>query len=58
MLVRIEITCETAAFDDFPATELGRILRGLAGRIERDGSTQETLYDINGNAVGVFTTTD
>lgn len=54
------ITIETgnAAFEDSPTTELARILRDLADRLERDGIPPEHLRDINGNRVGHVTVDD
>ncbi len=55
MKLKIEIDCDNAAFDDEPATELSRILRVLAGRIE-EGYLPEfngwQILDVNGNTVG------
>lgn len=56
--VNIEFSTDNAAFDDEGmATEIGRILRDLAGRIESEGIDHLTLKDINGNSIGVFETT-
>lgn len=53
--VRIHIDTDNAAFEDMgKATEIGRILRDLAGRIESEGIDTATLKDINGNTVGNF----
>lgn len=54
MAERITITIETGnvAFDDHPATEVGRILRDLADRFEYQGVVPDHLRDINGNTVG------
>ena len=54
IMERIIITIETgnAAFGDAPATEIGRILRDLAQRCERDGVPPESVRDINGNPCG------
>lgn len=54
MSEKITITIETgnAAFDDAPATEVGRILRDLADRFEFNGVVPQHLRDINGNTVG------
>ncbi len=48
----LTIETDSAAFDDAPASELSRILRDLASRIE-DGDFPVKVYDANGNAVGV-----
>lgn len=51
--VHIELTTGNAAFSDEPASEIARILRELADRIESGMATDETpLRDINGNRVG------
>lgn len=57
MKATITIQMDNAAFADEPATELARILRNLAERIE-EGSTESRLRDINGNHVGQFTITE
>jgi hypothetical protein len=51
----IVINMENAAFDDAPASELARILRDTAKRIQENGDGEITLRDINGNTVGYFT---
>lgn len=53
MKATIKIQMDNAAFDEFPASELGRILREVAERAE-DGDTERNLFDINGNKVGRF----
>lgn len=55
MAERITITIETgnAAFEDAPASEVARILRGLAERFEDAGDLDGCpVRDINGNTVG------
>jgi len=55
-MIKIEIDTDNAAFKDDGCTEVARILREFADKI--DGrelpKSQETfgLYDINGNSVG------
>jgi hypothetical protein len=56
-MLRIEIDDSNAAFEDAPATEVGRILRELAESFEQDGGPDieyipAILRDINGNRVG------
>lgn len=55
MNAHIKVAMDNAAFADFPASELGRILRKLADEIEADGPDSLILRDINGNVVGSFT---
>jgi len=54
MAEKITIVIETgnAAFDDSPATEVGRILKDLADKFQYSGVVIGTLRDINGNRVG------
>jgi len=54
-MLKLFIETENAAFDDTPATELARILRALATKIERDPQPYTVLRDINGNRVGECT---
>jgi hypothetical protein len=55
----MSVCLENAAFEDEPMTELARILRTVARRLE-DGNFKDanTVYDENGNRVGVFTLED
>lgn len=64
MTVTITITCDNAAFEDYPGEEIARILRVLAQdaenvpdmpRADWDGYK---VRDINGNTVGRVTVTD
>ena len=58
MTERLTITIETgnAAFEDCPATELARILRDYAARLEQGAIGRDfPLRDINGNRVGAAT---
>jgi hypothetical protein len=41
-----------AAFAEYPAAEVCRILRDVARRIEEDGVLSGTVPDANGNRVG------
>lgn len=52
--VEIKFSTDNAAFDDGMATEIGRILRKLAGQVESEGITTAVLKDLNGNTVGNF----
>ena len=54
MLAVITIRMDSAAFHEAPGSELCRILRLLARRIETDAPTSLILRDSNGNHVGVF----
>ncbi len=54
MMATITVEMDNAAFEKRPATELARILRRLAKRIEQDGEDDCVLMDINGNSVGRF----
>lgn len=51
-MLKLFIETDNAAFADEPATELARILRRLAERIERDPASYIVLRDVNGNRVG------
>lgn len=54
---RLQIACDNAAFEDEgTATELARILRDVARRIEsgEDCGSFVNVRDINGNVVGSF----
>lgn len=49
----LSINTSNAAFDDYEAHEVARILRELAQRLENNGMESEIiLRDINGNKVG------
>lgn len=56
MVFRLIIETENAAFEDAPASEIARILRKLADKLECDGCPDEDdifrLFDINGNRCG------
>ena len=55
-MFKLEIETGNAAFDDTPASEIARILRHLAERLETNGAPESgdafTLHDYNGNRVG------
>lgn len=53
--LRIAVSMDGAAFEDGPATELGRILRNLAERIEGGELDGGTLLDVYGNTAGSWT---
>jgi hypothetical protein len=54
--LRIEIATDNAAFEGDAGPELARILRDIAGRLERDGVDGRAdgfkVRDVNGNTVG------
>lgn len=58
MKFTVQMTTDNEAFDGNMAPETARILREIAGRIERDGVDEEqggtftTIHDANGNDVG------
>lgn len=54
MEATVKVEMDNAAFEDAPATELGRILRKLADEVENDGASFVRLMDSNGNKVGTF----
>lgn len=53
---RLHVSCDNAAFEEGMATELARILRDVAERLERgeDCGSWVNVRDINGNVVGSF----
>jgi hypothetical protein len=53
MNATIKVKMDNAAFEE-PAAELARILRDIAERIEGGEVMAFTLFDVNGNNVGVF----
>jgi hypothetical protein len=55
--IKIEFSCDNAAFESFPEFEAARILRGLADKLEQHGMRSDVpqliqLNDANGNKVG------
>ena len=54
MDAKITVNMDNAAFEDGAATELARILRKLAKRIESEGCEYAPIMDENGNKVGEF----
>lgn len=54
----LDVQLSGAAFDDTPATELARILRRVAQRVEEGqlGAAREPqwVFDVNGNSCGHF----
>ena len=51
-----QISMANAAFDDAPASELARILRDIARRIEA-GDSSGIAFDANGNRAGQWSVT-
>jgi hypothetical protein len=50
----IQVEMDNAIFRDAPASELARILRNIAKRVEENGEGEITIRDINGNRCGYF----
>ena len=56
-MFKLEFSTDNAAFDDAPATEIARILRDIAGKVERgDYLDGASIHDFNGNRVGEWWT--
>ena len=55
-IVRIEFKTDNAAFEDYRAMSIADILHGIAIQIEHDWSTEDVIRDVNGNAIGTWTT--
>jgi hypothetical protein len=55
MKLKLRLKGEGGAFAVRPASEIARILREVARRIEEDGDDEGLLRDINGNRVGEWT---
>lgn len=59
MKFAVVISLDNAAFDEDPTTEIARLLRDAAGRVDNgfwgENGTAHCLKDINGNTVGHFT---
>lgn len=54
-IVRIEFKTDNAAFEDYRNFGIATILNGIAYQI-RDGQTEGVIRDVNGNAIGTWTT--
>lgn len=52
----LQFDTDNSAFDDQPATEIARILRAVAQRVEENGDGDGKIFDANGNMVGRFYT--
>lgn len=52
----VQFETDNAAFDEAPATEIARILRHVANRVEERGDGEGAIFDINGNLIGRFDT--
>lgn len=52
----LSINMGNAAFDDAPITELARILRDLADRLESGDADYDgaSILDVNGNTIGRY----
>ena len=57
MKFEMQVEMDNAAFTDAPATELARILRKVAAKVE-EGYEKSPCVDVNGNSVGQFSVTD
>ena len=55
-IVRIEFKTDNAAFEDYRAMGIADILHGIAIQIEHDWGTEDVIRDVNGNAIGTWTT--
>lgn len=53
-MFKLQIETDNAAFGDFRAVEVARILRQLADNLSTSGDSGN-LRDINGNTVGTWT---
>jgi hypothetical protein len=51
--IKIKIATDNAAFEEDPETEVARILRELASRLEA-GDHPSSIRDLNGNKVGTI----
>ena len=52
----LQFDTDNSAFDEQPATEIARILREVAKRVEENGDGDGKIFDANGNAIGRFYT--
>lgn len=55
-VVRVEFKTDNAAFEDYRAMSIADILHGIAIQIEHHWRTEGVIYDVNGNAIGTWTT--
>jgi len=52
-MFRLEVETDNAAFETYPTSELARILRGVATKLEQ-GALEGAVMDLNGNKVGAY----
>ena len=55
-IVRIEFKTDNAAFDNYRSWIIASILSGIAYEIECHYHTEGVIRDVNGNAIGTWTT--
>lgn len=55
-IVRIEFKTDNAAFEDYRSLHIADILDELADRIMYSYQTEGVIRDVNGNAIGTWTT--
>lgn len=53
-MFQIQFKTDNAAFEDSPASEVARILREVADKIEDGASFEGRVRDCNGNTIGSF----
>lgn len=53
-MFELQFATDNAAFDDFPASEAARILRDIAGKVERGETFGAPIHDSNGNRIGYW----
>lgn len=53
-MFKLSIETANAAFEPDKQTEIARILRDIADRLEGDGHLHGSCYDYNGNVVGDY----
>ena len=55
-IVRVAFSTDNAAFEDYRAMAIADILHGIANQIEHHWRTEGVIRDVNGNAIGTWTT--
>ncbi len=53
-MFKLSFETGNAAFDETPATEIARILRDIARKVEQGESFGGRIRDVNGNTIGLW----